>query len=45
MDDIKEWTFLLTAELLTVASCRKDQKRISAESSSHPDDQSVKGLN
>ena len=33
MDNIKEWTFLPMPELLTRASCRKDRKRISAESS------------
>ena len=31
--DIKEWTSLPMPELLTRASCRKDWKRISAESS------------
>ena len=33
MDNIKEWTSLPMPELLTRASCRKDGKRISAESS------------
>ena len=33
MDNIKEWTYLPLPELLTMASCRKDWKRISAESS------------
>ena len=33
MDNTKEWTSLLVPELLTRASCRKDRKRISAESS------------
>ena len=33
MDNIKEWTSLPVQELLTMASCRKDWKRISAESS------------
>ena len=33
MDNIKEWTSLLILELLTMASFRKDWKRISAESS------------
>ena len=33
MDDTTEWTFLPMAELLTRASCRKDWKRVSAESS------------
>ena len=33
MDNSTEWTLLPMAELLTVASCRKDWKRISAESS------------
>ena len=33
MDNIKEWTFLLIPELLTMASCRKEKKIISAESS------------
>ena len=32
-DNIKEWTFLPMPELPTRASCRKDWKRISAESS------------
>ena len=31
--DVKEWTSPLVPELLTKASCRKDLKRISAESS------------
>ena len=46
MDNIKEWSiFLPTPELLARASCRKDWKRISAESSvmSPPTTQSVKG--
>ena len=41
MDNIKEWTSLYMPELLTTASCRKDWKRISAESllmSPHPKD-------
>ena len=33
MDNIKEWTFLSMPKLLTKASCRKEWKRISAESS------------
>ena len=33
MDNIKEWTSLPVLELLAWASCRKDWKRISAESS------------
>ena len=33
MDNIKEWTSLPMPELPTRASCRKDWKRISAESS------------
>ena len=33
VDNIKEWTSLPIPELLTRASCRKDWKRISAESS------------
>ena len=39
MDNIKEWTSLLILELLTMASFRKDWKRISVESStmSHDD--------
>ena len=41
-DNIKEWTSLPMPELLTRASCRKDWRRISAES---PTTQSVKGLN
>ena len=28
MDNVKEWTFLPMLELLTMASCRKDWKRI-----------------
>ena len=32
MDNVKEWTSLPMPELLTRASCRKDWKRISAES-------------
>ena len=32
MDNIKDWTFLPMTDLLTRASCRKDWKRISAES-------------
>ncbi len=36
MDNIKEWTSLPMPELLTRASCRKDWKRISAESSLMP---------
>ena len=47
MDNILEWTTLFMPELLTMASCRKDWKRISAESSlmSPLTTQSVKGLN
>ena len=47
MDNIKEWTSLPMPELPTKASCRKDWKRISAESSlmSPPTAQLVKGLN
>ena len=33
MDNIKEWTSLPMPEMLTRASCRKDWRRISAESS------------
>ena len=33
MDNINEWTYLPMPELLKRASCRKDWKRISAESS------------
>ena len=33
MDNIKKWTSLPMLELLTMASCRKDWKRITAESS------------
>ena len=33
MDNIEERTFLPMPDLLTTASCRKDWKRISAESS------------
>ena len=33
MDNVKEWTSLLMPQLLTRASCRKDWKGISAESS------------
>ena len=33
MDNIKEWTSLPMPKLLTRASCKKDRKRISAESS------------
>ena len=33
MDNIKEWTSLPMPELLTMASCRKDWKIISAEPS------------
>ena len=33
MDNVKEWTFPPVPELLTGAFCRKDWKRISAESS------------
>ena len=32
MDNIKEWTFVLMSELLTMASCIKDWKRIFPES-------------
>ena len=46
MDDIKEWTSLPTPELLKTATCRKDWKRIFAESFPYtPTIQSVKGLN
>ena len=46
MDNIKEWTSLPLPELLTRASCRKDWKRISADSPVMlpPVTQSVKGL-
>ena len=51
MDNIKKWTSLLMPEQLTRASCRKDGKRISAESSLMPPPpppipttRSVKGL-
>ena len=40
MNNIKEWTPLSVQELLTRASCRKDWKRISAESSLMPPGQS-----
>ena len=43
IDNIKEWTSLPMPELPTRASCRKDWKRISAESSLMTI-QSVKGL-
>ena len=33
MDNIKEWTSLPMPELLIMASCRKDWKKISTESS------------
>ena len=33
MDNVKEWTSLPMPELFTTGSCRKDGKRISAESS------------
>ena len=33
MDNIKEWTSLPMPELLTMASCRKDWKRICFKSS------------
>ena len=33
MDNIKEWTSLAMPELLTMASCRKHWKKLSAESS------------
>ena len=33
MENIKEWTYLPMQELLTRTSCKKDWKRISAESS------------
>ena len=47
LDNVKEWTPLPMPELLTMASRRKDWKRISAESSvmSPPTTRSVKGLN
>ena len=47
MDNVKELTFLPMPELLTVAFCRKDRKRISAVSSvmSNPTTQLLKGLN
>ena len=32
MDNIRDWTYLPMPELLITASCRKDRKRISAES-------------
>ena len=51
LDNIKEWTHLPMPEVLTRASCRKDWKRLSAESPNmtlpHPQPprfQSVKGL-
>ena len=45
--DGQKWTSLLVPELLTMASRRKDWKRISAESSPriHPTTHSAKGLN
>ena len=46
MDNLKEWTYLPKAELLTMASCRKVWKRFSAELSvTSPETQSVEGLN
>ena len=33
MDNIKEWTSLPMPKLLAIASCRKERRRISAESS------------
>ena len=46
MDNIKEWTSLPMPELPTRASCRRDWKRISAESSlMSPDDPVGQGLN
>ena len=33
VDNIKEWTYLPMPELLTRVSCRKDWKKICAESS------------
>ena len=47
MNNIKEWISLPMPELLTRASCRKDRKRISADSSlmSPLTTQLVKGLN
>ena len=33
IENVKEWTYLIMSELLTLAPCRKDWKRISAESS------------
>ena len=46
MDSIKEWASMLMLELLMTASCIKDLKRISAESSVmfSSTNQSVKGL-
>ena len=45
MDNIKEWTSLPMPDLLTMVSCRKDWKRISAESSlMSPDDPSSQGI-
>ena len=47
MDNIKEWTSLPMPELFSMAFCRKDSKRISAELSllSPLTTQLVKGLN
>ena len=47
MDNIKQWTSLSTPELLAKASCRKDWKSISAESSAMypPMTKSLKVLN
>ena len=46
VDNAKEWLTLPMPELFTTASCRKDWKRISAESSLvSSTTQSVKGLN
>ena len=38
MDNIEEWTSLPAPELLTRASCRREWRGISAESSFMPDD-------
>ena len=45
MDNVKEWTFLPIPELLTMASCRNNWKRISAEASLCPPDDATGQLN
>ena len=47
MDNVREWTSLPIPELLTMANCRKQWKRLSAESSFvfPPTAKSVTGLN